>query len=52
MIPQEHAAEILAKAQAAVAKEVQIRQRLERGEFIYDILGLDEVLKGLGVVER
>lgn len=52
VIPQEHAAEILAKAQAGLAKEQQLRQRIAQGEFIFDILKLDDVLKGLGVVER
>lgn len=52
VIPQEHAAEILAKAQAGVAKEQQLRERIGKGEFIFDILKLDGVLKSLGVVER
>jgi len=45
------AAEILAKAQAGVAKERQLRERIAQGEFIFDILKLDGVLKSLGVVE-
>lgn len=52
VIPQEHAAEILAKAQAGLAKEQQLRERITQGEFIFDILKLDGVLKSLGVVER
>ena len=52
VIPQEHAAEILAKAQAGVAKEQQLRERIAQGEFIFDILKLDGVLKNLGVVEK
>ncbi len=52
VIPQEHAAEILAKAQAGLAKEQQLRQRIAQGEFIFDILKLDGVLKNLGVVEK
>lgn len=52
VIPQEHAAEILAKAQAGVAKEQQLRERIKQGEFIFDILKLENVLKGLGVQER
>lgn len=52
VIPQEHAAEILGKAQVGLAKEQQLRQRIAQGEFIFDILKLDGVLKNLGVVEK
>jgi 4-hydroxy-4-methyl-2-oxoglutarate aldolase len=52
VVPQEHAAGILAKAQAAVLKEQAMRERLQKGEYIYDILKLDEVLKPLGVLEQ
>lgn len=52
VIPQEHAAEILGKAQAGLVKEQQLRQRIAQGEFIFDILKLDGVLKNLGVVEK
>jgi 4-hydroxy-4-methyl-2-oxoglutarate aldolase len=52
VIPQEHAAEILAKAQAGVAKEQQVRERIKQGEYIFDMLKLGDVLKGLGVVEK
>ncbi len=52
VVPQEHGAEILAKAQAAVAKEQGMRERIQKGEYIYDILKLGDVLKGLGVVEQ
>lgn len=52
LIPQEHAAEILAKAQAGVAKEQQVRERIKQGEYIFDMLKLGDVLKGLGVVEK
>lgn len=51
VIPQEHASEILAKAQAGVGKEQQLRERIGKGEFLFDILKLDGVLKSLGVVE-
>jgi 4-hydroxy-4-methyl-2-oxoglutarate aldolase len=52
VVPMEEAADILAKAQAATTKEEQMRERLTKGEYIYDILKLGEVLKGLGVAER
>ncbi len=52
VVPQEHGADVLAKAQAAVAKEQGMRERIQKGEYIYDILKLGDVLKGLGVVER
>jgi len=52
VIPQEEAADVLAKSQAAVAKEQQIRQRLKQGEYIYDMLKLGDILKELGVVEK
>jgi 4-hydroxy-4-methyl-2-oxoglutarate aldolase len=52
VIPQEHAGEILAKSQASVGKEQQLRERIKQGELLYDILKLGDVLKGLGVVEK
>lgn len=52
VIPQEQAADVLAKAHAAVAKEQQLRERIQKGEYIFDMLSLGEVLKGLGVVEQ
>ncbi|MBI3085902.1 MAG: dimethylmenaquinone methyltransferase, partial [candidate division NC10 bacterium] len=52
VIPQDHAPEILTKAQAGLAKEQHLRQRIAQGEFIFDILKLDGVLKNLGVVEK
>jgi 4-hydroxy-4-methyl-2-oxoglutarate aldolase len=52
VIPLEHAAEILAKAQAGMAKEQQLRERIKQGEYIFDMLKLGEVLKSLGVAER
>lgn len=52
VIPREHAPEILGKAQAAIAKEQQLRKRIEQGEFIFDILKLGDVVKGLGIVEK
>jgi len=52
VVPSEEAAAVLSKAQGASAKEEQMRERLAKGEYIYDILGLGEALKGLGVVEK
>lgn len=52
VVPVECAADVLSKAQAATTKEQQIRERLAKGEYIFDILKLGEVLKGLGVVEK
>lgn len=52
VVPSEEAAAVLSKAQGASAKEEQMRERLAKGEYIYDILSLGEALKGLGVVEK
>jgi len=52
VIPQERAADTLAKARAGLAKEQQVRERIRQGEFIFDMLKLGDVLKGLGVVEK
>ena len=52
VVPKEEAADVLSKAQGAAAKEEQMRERLAKGEYIYDVLKLGEVLKGLGVVEK
>lgn len=52
VVPQAHAADVLAKAQAAVVKEQMMRERILKGEYIYDILKLGDVLKGLGVAEK
>ncbi len=48
----EDAADVLAKAQATMAKEQQTRERLAKGEYLYDMLKLGDVLKGLGIAER
>ena len=39
-------------SQTAVAKEQTMRERILKGEYIYDILKLGDVLKGLGVAEK
>jgi 4-hydroxy-4-methyl-2-oxoglutarate aldolase len=52
VVPLEEAVDVLAKSQASVVKEQQIRQRIMQGEYIHDMLKLDEVLKSLGVVEK
>jgi len=52
VIPQEEAADVLAKAQATAAREEQTRQRIAKGEYIYDMLKLGDALKALGVVEK
>jgi 4-hydroxy-4-methyl-2-oxoglutarate aldolase len=52
VIPQEQAANILKRSQASVAKEQQVRERIARGEYLFDMQKLGEVLKSLGVVER
>jgi 4-hydroxy-4-methyl-2-oxoglutarate aldolase len=52
VVPQEEAGDVLSKAQGAAAKEEQMRERLAKGEYIYDMLKLGEVLKSLGVVEQ
>jgi 4-hydroxy-4-methyl-2-oxoglutarate aldolase len=52
VVPIEHAAETLTKAQAAVGKEQALRERILKGEYIYDILKLGEALKTLGIAER
>jgi 4-hydroxy-4-methyl-2-oxoglutarate aldolase len=52
VVPTEDAPDVLTKAQAVMAKEQQTRERLTRGEYLYDMLKLEDVLKGLGVAER
>lgn len=52
VVPTEEAADVLAKARAVMAKEQQTRERLAKGEYLYDLLKLGDVLKGLGVAER
>ena len=52
VVPLEEAVDVLTKAQAAAAKEEQMRERLTKGEYLYDILKLGDVLTGLGVVEK
>ena len=52
VVPAEEAADVLAKAQATMAKEQQTRERLTKGEYLYDMLKLEDVLRGLGVAER
>src|SRR5512136_924598 len=52
VVPKEEAADVLSEARGAAAKEEQMRERLAKGEYIYDVLQLGEVLKGLGVVEK
>jgi regulator of RNase E activity RraA len=46
------AAEVLAKARAGMAKEHQVRERIQQGEYLFDMLRLGDVLKGLNVVEE
>jgi 4-hydroxy-4-methyl-2-oxoglutarate aldolase len=52
VVPIEQATDVLAKAQMTTAREQQMRERLAKGEYIFDMLKLGEVLKGLGVVEK
>jgi 4-hydroxy-4-methyl-2-oxoglutarate aldolase len=52
VVPQEFAGHVLSRAQAAAEKEQQLRERLAKGEYIFDILKLGDVLTGLGVVEQ
>ena len=52
VVPRAEAADVLAKAQATVAKEEGMRARLRNGEYIYDILALGDALKALGVAEQ
>ena len=52
VVPLEEAAAVLAKSQAAASQEEQMRERLTKGETVFEILNLDDVLKRLGVVER
>jgi len=51
VVPKDEAAEVLSKARDSAAKEEQLRGRLAKGEYIYDVLQLEETLKSLGVVE-
>jgi len=52
VIPRQHAADVLKAAQATVAKEQQVRQRIEQGEHLFDMLKLGGVLKSPGVTEQ
>jgi hypothetical protein len=46
------AAKILAKARVGMAKGHQVRERIQQGEYLFDMLRLGDVLKGLNVVEE
>ncbi len=52
VVPAEEAGDVLAKAQAVMAQEQQTRERLTKGEYLYDMLKLEDVLRSLGVAER
>ncbi len=52
VVSTEDAADVLTKAQATMAKEQQTRERLTKGEYLYDMLKLEDILKRLGIAER
>jgi 4-hydroxy-4-methyl-2-oxoglutarate aldolase len=52
VVPKGEAAEVLLKARESTAQEEQLRGRLAKGEYMYDVLQMEETLKSLGVVEH
>jgi len=52
VVPKDEATAVLSRAQGSAAKEEHLRGRLAKGEYTYDVLKLEEVLKSLGVVEK
>jgi len=52
VVPKDEATAVLSRAQGSAAKEEHLRGRLAKGEYTYDVLKLEEVLKRLGVVEK
>ncbi len=52
VVPKEEAAAVLAKAQGSAANEERLRGRLAKGEYLYDVLKLGDVLRNLGVAEE
>jgi len=52
VVPKDEATAVLSRAQGSAAKEEHLRGRLAKGEYTYDVLKLEEVLKRLDVVEK
>jgi 4-hydroxy-4-methyl-2-oxoglutarate aldolase len=52
VVPQARIEEVLEKARSIQEKERKIRERIEEGELIYDILGLGKLLQREDVIER
>jgi regulator of RNase E activity RraA len=52
VVPKARIQEILGKGRAIVEKERKMRQRIQKGELIYDILDLAKLLQREDVVER
>lgn len=52
VVPKDEATAVLSRAQGSAAKEEHLRGRLAKGEYTYDVLKLEAVLKSLGVVEE
>jgi 4-hydroxy-4-methyl-2-oxoglutarate aldolase len=52
VIPKARIQEVLEKGRAIVEKEQKMRERIRKGELIYDILGLGKLLQREDVMER
>jgi len=52
VVPRARLVEVLEKARAIVKKEEQLRERIRRGELIYDLLGLGRLLEREDVIEQ
>lgn len=51
VVPQHMAEEVLEKARGILAREVEMTERIEKGELIFDILNLQPLLERADVVE-
>jgi hypothetical protein len=50
-VPRLHAAGVLAKVDELERREHEYRERMMRGDALYELLGLDAVVSRAGVVE-
>jgi regulator of RNase E activity RraA len=52
VVPRARIQEVLEKGQAIVEKEQKMRERIQKGELIYDILNLGKLLQREDVIEK
>jgi regulator of RNase E activity RraA len=52
VVPRARIQEVLEKGRAIVEKEQKMRERIQKGELIYDIMNLGKLLQREDVVER